>query len=98
MCIRDSCLPRGLVKNEYFADVKGNIKSVALSRDCMWPAFGPHTSRSDQPCRADQKINFAPNQIWRSPPVPVPRPARFKVEVITPNVAVLVTSVPGLLR
>src|SRR6266850_3272201 len=46
----------------------------------------------------NQNITFAANRIWRSRPVPVPRPARFSVEVITPKVAVLVTSVPGLLR
>jgi len=45
-----------------------------------------------------QKITFAANQTCRSPPLPVPLPARFNVEVITPKVAVLVTSVPGLLR
>jgi len=44
----------------------------------------------------NQNITFAANQVCRSPPVPVPRPARFNVEVITPRVVVLVGSVPGL--
>lgn len=58
-------------------------------------AAAPESSRKLSPT-SNQNITFPANQNCRSPPVPDPRPARFNVPVMTPKLAVFVTSVPGL--